>query len=59
MLKRLLNISDDKMPSLLDATDALAVALTHFYESSKPQLPKGPKSWEQFIAQNPDKIVKR
>jgi crossover junction endodeoxyribonuclease RuvC len=59
MLKRLLNISDYKMPSLLDATDALAVALTHFYESSKPQLPKGPKSWEQFIAQNPDKIVKR
>ena len=59
MLKRLLNISDAKMPSLLDATDALAVALTHFYESSKPQLPMGPKSWEQFIAQNPDKIVKR
>ena len=43
----------------VDATDALAVALTHFYETGKPKLPKGPKSWEQFIAQNPDKIVKR
>lgn len=59
MLKRLLNIPDDQMPHLLDATDALAVALTHFYETGKPKLPKGPKSWEQFIAQNPDKIVKR
>lgn len=59
MLKRLLKISDKQMPNLLDATDALAVALTHFYESNKPQLPKGPKSWEQFIAQNPDKVVKR
>lgn len=59
MLKRLLNIPDDQMPHLLDATDALAVALTHFYETGKLKLPKGPKSWEQFIAQNPDKIVKR
>lgn len=59
MLKRLLNIADEKMPHLLDATDALAVALTHYYESNKPQVAKGPKSWEQFIAQNPDKIVKR
>lgn len=59
MLKRLLNISEEQMPQMLDATDALAVALTHFYESGKPKLPKGPKSWEQFIAQNPDKIVKR
>lgn len=59
MLKHLLNIPEEKMPHLLDATDALAVALTHFYESNKPSLPKGPKSWEQFIAQNPDKIVKR
>lgn len=59
MLKRLLDIPEEKMPALLDATDALAVALTHFYETGKPKLPKGPKSWEQFIAQNPDKIVKR
>ena len=59
MLKHLLKISDNQMPELLDATDALAVALTHFYESGKPQLAKGPKSWEQFIAQNPDKLVKR
>ncbi len=59
MLRRLLNIPEQQMPHLLDATDALAVALTHHYESGKPKIPKGPKSWEQFIAQNPDKIIKR
>ncbi len=58
MVKRLLNIPADKMPHLLDASDALAVALTHFYESQKPTIAKGPKSWAEFIAKNPDKIVK-
>ncbi len=59
MLKRLLSIPEEKMPHLLDATDALAVALTHYYESLKPDLPRGPKSWEQFIAANPDRIALR
>lgn len=58
MLKHLLNIPDDKMPDLLDATDALAVALTHFYETGKPQIAAGPKSWAEFLAKNPDRIVK-
>lgn len=57
MLKRMLNIPKENMPRLLDATDALAAALTHFYETGKPQLPKGPKSWTQFIAQNPDRLA--
>ena len=35
MLQRQLNISSDDMPRLLDATDALAAALCHFYESKK------------------------
>lgn len=59
MLKRLLNIPDDKMPALLDATDALAVAMTHFYETGKPKLPKGPKSWSEFLAKNPGRIATR
>lgn len=59
MLKRLLNIPDENMPKLLDATDALAVALTHFYETGKPRLPKGPKSWAEFIARNPGKVAPR
>lgn len=59
MLQRLLNIPDDKMPDLLDATDALGVALTHFYETGKPQLPAGPKSWGDFLKANPGRIAPR
>lgn len=59
MLKHILHIPDSEMPRLLDATDALAAALTHFYESGRPKLPKGPSSWAEFIARNPDKVAKR
>lgn len=59
MLKYILKIPQERMPHLLDATDALAAALTHFYETGKPQVEKGAKSWAQFLAQNPDRIVKR
>lgn len=58
MLKRMLHIPEEKMPHLLDATDALAAALTHFYETQKPQIAKGPKSWADFIAKNPDRVKK-
>ncbi|MDE6341719.1 MAG: crossover junction endodeoxyribonuclease RuvC [Muribaculaceae bacterium] len=59
MLKHLLGIPEEKMPSMLDATDALAVALTHMYEADKPDLPKGPKSWKDFLAKNPDRLAPR
>ncbi len=59
MLKHLLKIPDEKMPDLLDATDALAVALTHFYETGKPRLAAGPKNWAEFLAKNPDRIARR
>ena len=59
MLKHILKIPDEKMPSLLDATDALAAALTHFYETGKPSLPKGPKSWAEFLSKNPDRLAPR
>lgn len=59
MLRHILHIPQDRMPHLLDATDALAAALTHFYQSSRPDIAKGPKSWAAFLAQNPDRIVRR
>lgn len=59
MLKHILSIKNEDMPALLDATDALAAALAHFYASGQPQLPKGPTSWEQFLRQNPDRVAKR
>lgn len=56
MLCYILKIRKEEMPKLLDATDALAVALTHYYESMKPSSGKTVKSWEQYIKQNPDRI---
>lgn len=57
MLRRILNIPKDNLLPQLDATDALAAALCHFYESQRPQLEKGCKSWKEFIAKNPDKLL--
>ena len=59
MLCYTLKLKRDSLPDLLDATDALAVALTHYYESRKPSLASGAKNWEQFIKQNPDKIYSK
>ncbi len=58
MLRRILNIPSNEMPEFLDATDALAAALCHYYESSRPQIEKGCKSWKEFIAKHPSKVSK-
>lgn len=59
MLRRILNIPTEALNTKLDATDALAAALCHFYESGKPAIAKGPKSWKDFIAKNPDKVLSK
>ena len=59
LLRHILSIKEEEMPTLLDATDALAAALAHFYASGRPQLQKGPSSWEQFLKQNPDRLAPR
>ncbi len=56
MLKRILNIPQEAILPKLDATDALAAALCHFYESAKPVKSHSSSSWKDFIAKNPDKI---
>lgn len=58
MLRRILNIPRENLLPQLDATDALGAALCHFYESSRPQIDKGCRSWKEFIAKNPDKVKK-
>lgn len=58
MLRRILNIPKESVDPHLDATDALGVALCHFYESSRPQQDKTYKSWKDFVARNSDKIRK-
>lgn len=56
MLRRILAIPADRLDMELDATDALAAALCHFYESSRPAAAAGPKSWKDFISKNPDRV---
>lgn len=56
MLRRILNIPQESLPPQLDATDALAAALCHFYESAKPVAEKSCSSWKEFIAKNPGKV---
>lgn len=56
MLVRILNIPREQLLPQLDSTDALAAALCHFYESTRPVKSAGPKSWKEFVARNPDKV---
>ncbi|WP_201748007.1 crossover junction endodeoxyribonuclease RuvC [Chitinophaga vietnamensis] len=57
MLKRILQLQE--RPDYYDATDALAVAVCHFYQESNPLsgLSKS-KGWEKFLQQHPERIVR-
>lgn len=55
MLSKILNM--DKLPSKLDATDGLAVALCHFYQTKVTGGKSAVKSWKDFINKNPDKLL--
>jgi crossover junction endodeoxyribonuclease RuvC len=52
MLMTLLTIRE--LPKLLDATDALAVAVCHYYQKGAPK--SAGKSWESFLKENPEKL---
>ncbi|MBV6645668.1 MAG: crossover junction endodeoxyribonuclease RuvC [Cyclobacteriaceae bacterium] len=52
MLQTLLGIKE--APKLLDATDALAVALCHHFQGGKTQ--KTSKSWGAFLSENPGRV---
>lgn len=56
MLQRILNL--EEKPQFFDATDALAVALCHHYQSGSVigKLTKGLKGWEDFINKNPARV---
>lgn len=65
MLQHTLKFEED--PRFMDATDAVAVALCHHYQSKLPQgnngtakrvsgATKKKTSWEAFISSNPDRV---
>ncbi|MBI5856452.1 MAG: crossover junction endodeoxyribonuclease RuvC [Sphingobacteriales bacterium] len=59
MLKQLLQIKEE--PKHFDATDALAVALCHHYQTCSlvGKITKGFKGWNEFIKKNPDRLIKK
>jgi crossover junction endodeoxyribonuclease RuvC len=56
MLKIMLKL--DEIPIKLDATDGLAVAVTHHFNSSNIKGDTGVKSWKDFMAKNPGRVKK-
>lgn len=58
MLEKILSIPKEDMDTKLDASDALAVALCHFYETSTPHSQKKFSNWDDFAKKNEDRIRK-
>lgn len=58
MLQRLLHIPQENMLPQLDATDGLAAAMCHFFQTNNPAIEKKYSGWKDFIAKNPKRIVK-
>ncbi len=57
MLQRVLQIADADMPEKLDATDGLAAAVCHFYQSSSALATgKSYSGWKSFLTANPDRL---
>jgi len=60
MLQRLLNLGE--MPPFFDQTDALAIAVCHHFQYSKPaaeptgKTKKAVSGWKAFVNQNPGRI---
>lgn len=56
MLVQYLKISEEKLLPQLDATDALAVALCHYFQSKSLVSGKKFSSWKDFAAKNESRV---
>lgn len=56
MLMKILNFN--KLEVRLDATDGLAAALCHFYQTNNPVSEKYFNSWKDYISKNPGRLKK-
>lgn len=54
MLQQLLKLKE--LPIHLDATDGLAAAVCHFYNTGTTSAEKSYTGWKAFITKNPDKV---
>ncbi|MFM8180129.1 MAG: crossover junction endodeoxyribonuclease RuvC, partial [Candidatus Kapaibacterium sp.] len=51
-------LSIQETPEFFDATDALAVAITHAVRHDT-KTPARASSWEQYIRENPQRLVRK
>jgi crossover junction endodeoxyribonuclease RuvC len=58
MLQRYLKIPTENMIPQMDATDGLAAALCHFFQSSRPESQAQYTSWKDFIHKNEKRVKK-
>ena len=56
MCQNYLKIPDENMLPQLDATDGLAAALCHYFQTNNPTQDKKFNSWKDFINKNPGKV---
>ena len=59
MLQRYLKIPNENMLPQMDATDGLAAALCHFFQSNRPASNAQYTSWKDFINKNEKRISKK
>ncbi|GHV57415.1 crossover junction endodeoxyribonuclease RuvC [Bacteroidia bacterium] len=57
MLQRYLKIPKENMLPQLDATDGLAAALCHFFQSNRPQSESHYTGWKDFIRKNERRVA--
>jgi crossover junction endodeoxyribonuclease RuvC len=58
MLQKILHIPDENMLTQLDASDGLAAALCHFYQSGVTTGDKKYRDWKDYATKNQDKVKK-
>lgn len=58
MVQHYLKIPQEQMLAELDATDGMAAALCHFFQTNRPQTEKSFTGWKDFINKNPQKVKK-
>jgi len=56
MLQKYLHIPQGNMLPQLDASDGLAAALCHYFQTNNPTQEKKFNSWKDYISKNPTKI---
>ncbi|MFR9165267.1 MAG: crossover junction endodeoxyribonuclease RuvC [Dysgonomonas sp.] len=56
MLQHFLHIADENMLPQLDATDGLAAAVCHFFQTNNPSQDVKFTSWKDYIHKNPSKV---